>query len=299
MANLYTVTATLLNLRSSTFSGDSSNVITRLKNGEVIDVVDASQADWYKVRAINRNPVVEGFAASQYLTQVDPSSPVNNIGLLKPVNLDPNPASRRNNHGALQYPHSEPDMPRVSATTTHDRISQMYDIVNYLAVDTSARYRKDVYTYCNIYAYDYCYLSNVFLPRVWWTQKAIIALQSGQVLKPLYEVNVTEMNANALYAWLEEWGQDFGWTRTYDLNELQNEVNQGRNGLISGPNVNPNRSGHICCVIPEKDNHVATRSGGNVVCPLLSQAGAQNLRFCNNNKWWLLPQIKEFGFWYL
>jgi len=51
--------------------------------------------------------------------------------------------------------------------------------------------------------------------------------------------------------------------------------------------------------MPEKDNHVATRSGGNVVCPLLSQAGAQNLRFYNNNKWWLLPQIKEFGFWYL
>jgi hypothetical protein len=51
--------------------------------------------------------------------------------------------------------------------------------------------------------------------------------------------------------------------------------------------------------LPEKDNHVATRAGGKVICPLLSQAGAKNLPYYNDNKWWFLAQIKTFGFWYV
>ncbi|WP_259070936.1 SH3 domain-containing protein [Mucilaginibacter sp. X4EP1] len=299
MSNLYTVTATLLNLRSSTSTADNSNIITRLKNGEVVDVTDASQADWYKVNALNRSPAISGYVASKYLKQVDPSAPVTSPGYLKPVNLPPNNDSRRNNHAAWQYPLGEPAMPFITAADVPGRIDDIYNIVNYLAVDISARYARDVHTYCNIYAYDFCYLSNVFLPRVWWTDKALLDLKNGQTVQALYGVTVNEMTANQLYTWLELWGADFGWTRTYDLDDLQNQVNQGKTGLISGPNVNAEQSGHICCVIPEKGTEVAMRTGGNVVCPVLSQAGAQNLRFYNNNRWWLLSIIKEFGFWYV
>lgn len=264
-----------------------------------MDVTDASRSDWYKVKTVNRIPAAEGFVASQYLKKTDPVAPVVSPGYLKPVNLASNAASRRNNHAAWQYPLSEPDMPMVTAIAVADCINNMHDVVNYLEVDKSARYARDEHTYCNIYAYDYCYLCKVFLPRVWWSSKALMDLRAGKPVSPVYEVSVSELNANALYAWLEQWGADFGWHRTYDLTELQDQVNQGKAGVISGPNINPLRSGHICCVIPERGDKTASRIGAAVVCPLLSQAGAKNLRYYNNNKWWLLPQIKEFGFWYV
>ncbi|PWK77834.1 hypothetical protein LX99_02719 [Mucilaginibacter oryzae] len=300
MGNLYTVTASALYLRSSAQSGDKLNIITVLKNSEQVDVMDATLADWYKVTTIQRNPNVTGFAASRYLKQVtvDDAAAQPAAAQFVPVNLPPNAASRRNNHAAWQYPLSEPDMPKVTSTDVAGRINEIYNVINYIAVDTSARYRVDEHTYCNIYAYDYCYLCNVFLPRVWWTDKALQTVLAGGAVKPSYGNTVIELNANAIFRWLENWGEKFGWVRTYDLTDLQENVNQGKIGVISGPNKNPNRSGHICCVVPEKDGYKATRSGNAVVIPLLSQAGAKNIRFYSNNKWWLLPQIKEFGFWY-
>lgn len=143
------------------------------------------------------------------------------------------------------------------------------------------------------------FLSGAFLPRVWWMDKALLDLSQGKAVVPKYGITVHELNANALYAWLEEWGNEFSWQRTYDLDLLQTKVNEGRLGIICGANKNPGRSGHICCVVPEKESKTATRQETKVVCPLLSQAGAVNLPFYNNNRWWFLPQIKEFGFWYM
>jgi hypothetical protein len=303
MANLYKVKAVSgLRLRSSAFSGNKENIITVLKTDELVDVTDSTMADWYKVLTTSRTPNITGFAASDYLeTYVQPAAPASTgvAGILKPVNLPPNSASRRNNHAAWQYPLGEPDLPKVTSADVQTRIGGMHNIVNYLEVDKSARYRVDEHTYCNIYAFDYCYLGNAFIPRVWWTYKALQKVLAGMDVKPVYGVSVVELNANSIYAWLEEWGDDYGWVRTYDLTVLQDNVNQGKVGVISGPNVNPQRSGHICCVIPEKDGNVATRSGNTVICPLLSQSGAKNIKLYNNNRWWLLPQIKEFGFWYL
>jgi len=301
MGDLYIVTASALYLRSSASSKDKLNIITILRNDEVVEVTDASSATWYKVTTTQRSPNISGFASGKYLkkdgTPDDaPAQPVQTT--FGPVNLPPNMASRRSNHAAWQYPLSEPDMPMVTSNEPATRVDEMYDVVNYIAVDTSARYKVDEHTYCNIYAYDYCYLCNTFLPRVWWTDKALQVVLSGGNVKPIYESTVIELNANAIFKWLEDWGDKYGWVRTYDLTDLQDNVNQGKVGVISGPNVNPRRSGHICCVIPEKDGFKAMRSDNTVTIPLLSQAGAKNIRFYNNNKWWVLPQIKEFGFWY-
>jgi Bacterial SH3 domain len=296
----YFVTASLLNLRSTPATGDG-NILTVLKDQEVVEVTDDADDAFYKVSCINRKPAINGYAAKKYLAPI-PAAPVTpDTGYLKPVNLKGNYASRRDNHAAWQYPLTESNMPRVDpAAGAADKISTMHSIVAYLQVDKSARYQRDIHTYCNIYAYDYCYLTGVFLPRVWWRGKALLDLKAGQTVSPLYGITVDEVSANGLFAWLEDWGDDYGWTRTYDLNDLQTKVNEGRVGVICAANINPARSGHICCVIPEKGDKMATRSSGVVVCPLLSQAGAKNLPYYYNNKWWvnLAKEFKGYGYWY-
>ena len=295
----YSVTASVLNLRSTpSSSGGTGNIIGRLKKGEIVEVIDGSMKDWYKIRCINWTPVLEGYAASSYLKAVSPVDASLFVGNYSPVNLPANSSSRRNNHGAWQYPLSESEMPRAVVAALNLRVDSMHQIVQYLQVDKSERYARDQFTYCNIYAYDYCYLCNVFLPRVWWIEKSLLEIAKGVKLLPLYDLTVTEIQANKLYSWLEQWGNEFKWTRTYSLDELQSKVNEGRVGVICGTNINPLQSGHICCVIPERDDKVADRQGGVVICPLLSQAGAKNLEYYNNNRWWLLSKIKEFGFWY-
>jgi hypothetical protein len=297
----YFVHATLLNLRSTPIlDADGGNIITRLKSHEIIDVLDNSNHDWFKISCINRRPAIDGYAASRYLKPVDTLRP-DNISFLQPVHLKQNDHARRNYHGAWQYPLSELTMPRVDvAFDITQKISAMHKIISYLQVSQSARYQRDIHTYCNIYAYDYCYLAGVFLPRVWWRNKALIRLKEGQAVEPLYDVTVDEVRANDLFTWLEEWGEDYKWTRTYDLNELQSKVDLGGVGVICAQNINPSASGHICCVVPESGDKIATREGGKVVCPLLSQAGAINLPYYNNNKWWvrLSSRFRHIGFWF-
>lgn len=295
----YFVTASLLNLRSSPALAEG-NVLTVLKHQEIVDVMDTSNPSFYKVSCLKRNPVITGYASVSYLKPAD-NLVLDNIKYLEPVNLNPNASSRRDNHGAWQYPLSELDMPKIDQqASVNERINAMHSIVRYLQVDQSARYKRDVHTYCNIYAYDYCYLTGAFLPRVWWTSKSLIALKAGGTVNPVYNVTVREINANSLFSWLEDWGYDYHWTRTYDLDELQTMVNEGKIGVICAANINPEVSGHICCVIPEKEGYNATRSSGRVVCPLLSQAGGMNFQYYNNNNWWVKSssRFREYGFWY-
>lgn len=300
--NKYLVTASTLNLRSTPFIADG-NILTRLANKEVVDVVDSTNPEWYKISCVNRKPVVDGYASSKYLQLVN-GTPANTVTSIKPVHLEPKSISRRNNHGGYAYPLSEPDMPRITAATAN-KADVMHQIVSYLAVDKSARYQREPgKTYCNIYAYDYCYLTGAYLPRVWWTGKALIKLSQQQPVEPIYGVTVNEMNANSLYYWLNEWGDDFGWLRTYDADELQSKVNEGRTGIICGNNIKPSNSGHICCVIPEIEGITALRKSGKVVCPLTSQAGKSNFQLNTDPKfrdyqWWHFSSIEHFGFWYL
>jgi hypothetical protein len=175
------------------------------------------------------------------------------------------------------------------------------EIVNFLAVDKSARYQPGAgKTYCNIYAYDYCYLGDVYLPRVWWNGRAIGDLKAGQSVEPKYGVTIIELNANALHDWLNEWGDDFGWVKTTSLTELQDMANRGRVALICAKRKDTNRSGHIVAVVPEQQGlHVAVRSDeGEVVKPLASQAGVRNFRFEPARDWWQQEKFADHGFWY-
>jgi hypothetical protein len=106
------------------------------------------------------------------------------------------------------------------------------------------------------------------------------------------------MNANALHDWLEDHGTDFGWVRRFDLNALQEAVNEGDVGVICAQRKDLNRPGHISVVVPETKDHVAFRRGGDVLRPLQSQAGSRNAKYATGTySWWLGEQFDKFGFW--
>ena len=118
---------------------------------------------------------------------------------------------------------NEPNQPERKGSTADELRSELASIVDWLAVDNEAhlRYRpRGKSTFCNIYAHDYCHLANVYLPRVWWTQKAIEALAQGQNVKPLYGETIDEQRATDLFRWLRDFGPRFGWRQTGDVKQI-------------------------------------------------------------------------------
>lgn len=165
-------------------------------------------------------------------------------------------------------------------------------IVRYLDVERSPRYQPTAKsTFCNVYACDYCYLAGVYLPRVWWIRPGV-----DQAVR--YGETVAELNANALYAWLCEFGAGFGWARVDTLDRLQEAANAGHVCVISAHRRQPERSGHISVVVPEQPGSTAERRDGRVRLPLQSQAGVRNFNFgCGLSRWWEGAAFRAWGFW--
>jgi hypothetical protein len=119
----------------------------------------------------------------------------------------------------------------------------------------------------------------------------------------VYGQSIFERNANSLYEWLIDWGDNFGWIRTFSLSELQQAANNGRVSVICARRKNRAASGHITMVVPENEQAIAVRRNGEVVQPLESQAGTINRQFIVRNSWWTAlsggaAKYDGFGFWY-
>ena len=80
--------------------------------------------------------------------------------------------------------------------------------------------------------HDYCFLANVYLPRVWWMPGAIEQLAKGEKIEPLYERTIDEQRANDLFRWLGDFGPRFGWRQTGTPTKLQEVANLGGIGII-------------------------------------------------------------------
>jgi hypothetical protein len=194
---------------------------------------------------------------------------------------------------------NEGDQPaRVTDSPKH-KVESIHEIIDWLDVEDSERYRaRGSSTYCNIYAHDYCYLCQTYIPRIWWDEETAKKVMSGQKIKPRYGTNVFEKNANALHDWFIEYGSEFGWNSTNDLNELQDSANNGNVCIIVAKRKNPSLNGHITAVAPETDVFEATRENGRVVVPVESQAGSRNYEYINKGyQWWAKAKFSDFGFW--
>jgi Bacterial SH3 domain len=307
MSVFYKIDSNVVNVRSSPSKENNTNIITTLSQGEIVSLVDNTNPLWFKVSFIKNGNQITGFIFATLLEPVQSSnnSPdVSNLVLPPEVHFKNTPLSNRNSVDFRHCPLGESNMPiRTSTGSTEMKIQEIYQILNFLSVETSIRYlpiNNGATTYCNIYAYDVCFLGNVYIPRVWWTDKALLSIQQGNQVSIVYGETVRELRANDLFDWLKEWGDDYGWVRTFDLTELQNQSNQGRMGIICAKRLDTNRSGHIVSIVPETANFSAQRNGSTVIEPLQSQAGVSNKKIFNNSsQWWTKPnKFREFGFWY-
>lgn len=154
-------------------------------------------------------------------------------------------------------------------------------LVRTLNVEVSDRYDQTLaddgktitQTFCNVFAYDMVTAMGAYLPRVWWTNPD--AARRDAALDPNL-VNTFQMNANAIYQWLLDWGPDFGWRSVATPEAAQNEANGGKIVVISGGLGDPGTTnpGHISVVMAESEALGVERRDPSL--PVQAQAGASN-----------------------
>ncbi|MEM7356149.1 MAG: glycoside hydrolase family 19 protein, partial [Acidobacteriota bacterium] len=315
-----------LNLRNQPRVSSSTRIGSLHEGAEVVRLGDASVPDWWQIRTLLSERLVEGFVAFRFLEALPQQAVSLESGSLESASLEgaslervartfvPLPLDLPETHlresrrevtrqedGYRAFPLGEKGKPRRSGTLAETKARQLGEIVDYLDSESAEHRRywpKRGTTFCNIYAYDYCYLAGVFLPRVWWTERAQLRIQNGEEVPVVYNQTVRELNANRLYDWLPDFGGDFGWHRVFDLDELQAAANIGEVCLIVAQQRDLNRRGHISAVVPEQDDVTAARDAeGHVRRPLESQAGRKNhRRIAKSSAWWARNNYR-FSFW--
>jgi hypothetical protein len=284
--------------------------IALLPGGQSVHILGPSAPGWQRVRtnlggsdvighvADSRLAILPAGATAPAPSVAPPSVPAGSIPI---ASLTENkPSATRTSTDGRAFPIGEsPRKTRSLASPPADRVRELTEIGDWLASPTSKRYQPTAdATYCNVYAADYCYLASAYLPRVWWTNSALMKIAQGATVPVLYGDTVREMRADDLFAWLCDMGPAFGWTRVFDASALQKAANEGGIGIICADRRAPGRSGHITVVVPEVAGHAATRDvDGHVVQPLQSQAGARNFRYGSAGpSWWMSDDFIDRGF---
>jgi hypothetical protein len=196
---------------------------------------------------------------------------------------------------------NEPGQPGRGGVTPRALAAGLDAIIDYLDVEAPRHKRyqpRDGLTFCNIYAHDYCHLAGAYLPRVWWSQRAVVDLAQGKTVKPVIADTLWEMRSNDLFRWLRVFGSSFGWRETATLTRLQRAANRGQVALIVARRTEEARSGHLVMVVPETKRQCALRERRKVVIPLQSQAGDVNFkRGTEVLDWWNDGRFAESAFW--
>jgi hypothetical protein len=287
------------------------NVTGELPDGHPVRAVTGTAKNGFlEIETSLNGALLRGFSAVKFLVAApgvtdipaDTPSPTPPTSGLVAVHMPhrPNVVTRRTGI-ATAHSLNEPDQPGRRGTTAQQLREELAAIVDYLAVDKAAhkRYKPTATaTFCNIYVHDFCHLAGIYLPRVWWTERAIVKLLAGETVAPLIGNTIREMRANDLFRWLKDFGLRFGWRQAGTLDELQDAANQGGVGMIVALRKVESRSGHIVIVPPETEDDKAVRKQGHVTMPLQSQAGSINFRYGNSTlNWWKSDKFADSAFW--
>jgi len=222
------------------------------------------------------------------------------------------------------------DLPGAEAMRVRLFVTNQHALVRALQVEASTRYRKPnaTKTWCNIYAYDVVTALGGYLPRRWWRDIAIAAIQAGAqvVTDATYrkmrqnqpdgdlrvvannDVFTEQVNANAMTRWMTDWGAtQFGWQQVPDARGAQTTANGGHLVIILARNVDEAKSGHVSVVLAENDQHVhPPDTADGEYLPLQSQAGFSNFQTNDGEAavgtngrraWWAEPEHVDAGFW--
>jgi hypothetical protein len=221
---------------------------------------------------------------------------------IKKVDLLPDPESRLDSIEMKEKPIGDFSIPFRDLTNIASKKESIHRLIDKLDVETNIRYQRTAEdTYCNVYSYDYCYFSKVYLPTVWWTDESLEKVLQGQEVEPIFEQTVDRIYSSAIHDWFLEWGASFGWKRMFTAEEIQNKVNaDGGIGIICAKRKEKGLSGHIVPVVPETDLHKAYRENDVVVYPLQSQAGKLNYNYFSEVRkdWWKDELYSSYVFYY-
>ncbi len=253
---------------------------------------------WWRVTTTLNDSPAEGFVNRKFLSPAGGPAPTAQ-GISR-VDLPTTGMSVTRENKLRSHPLTEePPTRRHSSDTAEKRVEAIRRLIDWFKVESSARYLPGGgSTFCNIYAYDYCFMTEAYLPRVWWTTQALLKLQSGQSVPIKYGETVEELTANALNNWFKDWTEHFGWKRVFSLTELQDAANAGK-VCITVARAKPhshNGHGHIVAVVPETGAFKAKRENGQVVKTVQSQAGAHNHDYVVQG-WWDERTYADFGHW--
>ncbi|MFT3760265.1 MAG: glycoside hydrolase family 19 protein [Thauera sp.] len=304
-----------LNLRSTPQVAPGSLLAALAQGTEVELRAPAAVDGWVEVHVLLNGVVRAGVLAERYLepcpvrsrtrgAQRSRSAPAMDVlPALHAVHLEADRADvTRVRDGGRAYPLGEADRPaRTGANGARDA-GGLQRIIDYLDVARAdhLRYQPRAGTnFCSTYAADYADLAGAYLPHVWWSDSALRRLALGEAVEVGYGQTVRELNANALYDWLDEHGTGFGWVRELDLTLLQAAANGGEVCVIVARRRDLNSSGHISVVVPEQEGSEAKHAAdGEVLRPLESQAGTRNVtRGVSAGAWWTAERFQSFAFW--
>lgn len=304
------VTASMLNLRDAPRVAPSTRIGALPQNLPVQYLAAAGSAGWARVRADLHGRLIEGYLASRYLAPFKPSPAARALtggsprrSAIPPVHLPPrNRDITRRLDGGRAHPLGERRVPYRRGKRPDTKARELHVIVDWLdnAARAHRRYRASRgQTRCDVYAYDYCFLANAYLPRVWWRGPVLRELDGRAPRAVAYGGNVVELNANGLYDWFVDYGGDFGWSVTHDLDTLQAAANNGEVCVIVARRADLNAAGHISVVLPERAALSARRRrDDSVIAPVESYAGARNrTRHVSARRWWIARKYSAFSFW--
>ena len=301
------VRASMLNIRNEPQVGPSTRIGVLPENLSVECLNDSAPPGWSHVRASLYGRLIEGYVASRYLERIDRArrfaGGAPRAIVIPPVHLpERNRDITRSLDGGRAHPLGEGNMPRRRGARPAAKARELHAIVAWLdnAARAHRRYRAPRgQTFCNIYAYDYCYLANVYMPRVWWRGPALRQLGDGMPVDVAYGRTVVEVNANALFDWFVDYGGDFGWSVVHDLDLAQAAANNGEICLIVAKHADQNAAGHVSAILPERPDLAARRRrDGSIVVPVESQAGSRNTPLhVSARRWWIAKKFAAFSFW--
>ena len=287
-----------LNLRSAP-DPTQNNILAVIPHGhEVSKLAESEVPKWWRVRTTLNGSPAEGFVNSKFLSPADgPGVTAQEIVAvdLPTTGMTVTRANKLRAHPLTEVPPTK----RHAADPAATRVSAVRQLIDWFKVESSVRYLPSGgSTFCNIYAYDYCFMTEAYLPRVWWTTQALLKLQQGQSVPIKYGETVEELTANSLNNWFKQWGEHFGWKRVFSLTELQDAANQGKVCITVARAKQQfhHGHGHIVAVVPENDTFKAQRQNGEVIKTVQSQAGGHNHDYVVQ-RWWDDGTYADFGHW--
>ncbi len=323
------VTASKLNVRRGNSAQETK--VRQISQGDVVQVYEISEG-WYRISASTAADAVEWVSGDYVRRQEQATDPVD-IGEIPRVDLTGNGRSRAHNRwvddgedttAAAEFDDTIDEvianffgegMTRDRVMAEIDRLEEegsmdeadamrrklflatQHAVADVLDVENNQLYQPGGgKTYCNIYAYDFVTAMGAYIPRVWWSESAIAKIRAGEQVTPRYGDTIFEMNANALTAWMPEYGVGYGWRKVTDMDVAQQEANSGKIAVILAANARASRSGHISVILSETEQEQKGREEGAL--PLSSQAGSNNHeRHRPSSAWWANSSHKDGAAW--